>query len=94
MLLTHPSIIDAAVIGVKLPDKGPSDELPRAYIVTSGEGSRDIDESEVKQYIKDRLSSFKTLDGGVEFVKSIPKNHNGKILRQMLRERAIVETRR
>lgn len=94
MLLTHSSIVDAAVIGVKLPGKDLNDELPRAYIVTSGGGSRDIDEPEVKQYVKTRLSSFKALDGGAEIVDSIPRNHNGKILRQMLRERAIVETKR
>lgn len=91
VLLMHPSIVDAAVIGVKLSGKGPIDELPRAYVVTGGDGPRDVDELEVMQYVKDRLASFKALDGGVKFVDSIPRNHNGKILRRVLEERALVE---
>jgi len=91
VLLTHPCIDDAAVIGVTLPNREPNDELPCAYVVTSGGKCRDIDELEVMQYVKDRLASFKALDGGVTFVDSIPRNHNGKILRQVLRERATAE---
>ena len=91
VLLTHPLIVDAAVIGVTLPGRDSNDEMPRAYVVTSGGKCRDIDELEVIQHVKDRLASFKALDGGVEFVDSIPRNHNGKILRQVLRERATAE---
>lgn len=91
MLLVHPSIVDAAVIGVRRPGKYTNDELPHAYIVTGGEGSIDMDELEVMQYIRDRLASFKALDGGVKFVDSIPRNHDGKILRRVLEERATGE---
>ncbi|KAH0287772.1 AMP-binding enzyme [Aureobasidium namibiae CBS 147.97] len=91
VLLTHPFIVDAAVIGVTLLGRDSNDELPRAYVVTSGGKCRDIDLLGVVQYVKERLASFKALDGGVEFVYSIPRNHNGKILRQVLRERAMAE---
>jgi len=91
VLLTHPSIVDAAVVGVRLFDRDSNDELPRAYVVTGGGKCRDIDELEVMQHVKDRLASFKALGGGVKFVDSIPRNHNGKIMREVLRERATAE---
>lgn len=86
VLLTHPFIVDAAVIGVRLLGRDPNDELPRAYVVTGGGKCRDIDELEVMQHVKVRLASFKALKGGVKFVDSIPRNHNGKIMRQVLRK--------
>lgn len=91
VLLTHPLIVDAAVIGVSHPGRDSDDELPRAYVVTNDKEPVELDEFKVMQYVKDRLASFKALDGGVEFVDSIPRNHNGKIMRQSLKERAMLE---
>jgi acyl-coenzyme A synthetase/AMP-(fatty) acid ligase len=91
VLLMHPSIVDVAVIGVKLFGKDSEDELPRAYVVTSARDLVSLDKMEVMQYVKDRLASFKALDGGVEFVDSVPRNHNGKIMRTLLLERAMLE---
>ena len=87
----HPSISDAAVIGVRLRGREYDDELPRAYVVTGGKDSVSLGELEVMQYVKNHLASFKALDGGVEFVDSIPRNHNGKIMRQLLMKRAVLE---
>jgi 4-coumarate--CoA ligase len=91
VLLMHPSIVDVAVIGVKLSGKDSDDELPRAYVVTNAGDFVDLHKLEVMQYVKDRLASFKALDGGVEFVDSIPRNYNGKIRRKLLLERARLE---
>ncbi|KAG9513700.1 acetyl-CoA synthetase-like protein, partial [Aureobasidium melanogenum] len=89
VLLMHPLIVDTAVIGVRRSGTDSEDEHPRAYVVTSKEKSVRVDELEVTKFVQDRLSSFKALDGGVEFVDSIPRSHSGKIMRHELRERAM-----
>lgn len=89
VLLMHPSIIDAAVIGVSRSGTDPEDELPRAYVVINKEEPVSVDDLEVMRFVQDRLASFKALGGGVEFVDSIPRSHSGKILRHELRQRAM-----
>lgn len=85
VLLAHPHIVDAAVIGVQ---KSLNDsELPRAYIVRrpSPEGAA-LTEDAVKGYVAERLAKYKRLEGGVVFLDAIPKNPSGKILKRVLRE--------
>ena len=43
--------------------------------------------SKSHNYHTDKLSSYKRLRGGVEFVETIPKSASGKILRRLLRNR-------
>ncbi|CAJ0607097.1 unnamed protein product [Cylicocyclus nassatus] len=81
LLLAHPLIRDAAVIGI--PDKR-SGELPRAFVVRASDS---LTEEDVKAWIKDKVSSHKQLAGGVEFLREIPKSPAGKILRRVLRDR-------
>lgn len=80
LLLTHPKIFDAAVIGINTP----STEAPRAYVVTAG----DITEQEIKDFVKKNAADYKQLRGGVVFLEAIPKSPSGKILRKDLREMA------
>ncbi|KAF2763696.1 acetyl-CoA synthetase-like protein [Teratosphaeria nubilosa] len=47
-----------------------------------------VTESEIHEFMKERLASYKRLEGGVVFVDAIPKNASGKILKRMLREQA------
>ncbi|CAJ0959713.1 unnamed protein product, partial [Mesorhabditis belari] len=82
LLLSHPKIRDCAVIGI--PDKR-SGELPRAYVVRDDET---LTQQDVADFVKDRVSSYKQLKGGVEFIDEIPKSAAGKILRRFLRDRA------
>lgn len=83
VILQHPAIIDAAVIGVPAAD--PRDgESPRAYIVRQSE----VTEAAVKQWCAQRLAKYKSLTGGVVFVDTLPKNASGKILKRILREQA------
>lgn len=89
VLLGHPHIIDAAVIGIRL---SPEIELPRAYVVRRpGVPSEKLTEKDVKHYSSQRLAKYKSLDGGVRFVNSIPKNSTGKTLKRELREQAQAE---
>ncbi|KAI9731739.1 MAG: hypothetical protein M1834_004528 [Cirrosporium novae-zelandiae] len=87
ILLSHPHIVDAAVIGVQF-DRHET-EFPRAYVVRrpSPEGAK-LTEEEVINYTRSRLASFKRLTGGVRFMEAIPKNASGKILKRILREEA------
>jgi 4-coumarate--CoA ligase len=82
ILLEHPDIIDAAVIGV--PKRTEGTELPRAYLVTRPYS--EVTEKDVIRHMQERLAKYKQLDGGVVFVDAIPKNASGKILKKLLRE--------
>lgn len=88
VLLSHPHIIDAGVIGVKLAGDD-ANEHPRAYVVRrpGPEGAK-LDEEAVKALCAEKLAKYKTLTGGVRFVDAIPKNASGKILKRVLREMA------
>lgn len=86
LLLGHPLILDAAVIGIE----GDGTELPRAYIVAD---QKKLSENEVKDYVKERVANYKQLRGGVIFLDAIPKNPTGKILKKELRALAKLEKR-
>lgn len=88
-MLSHPEIVDCAVIGVKF--SRDESEFPRAYVVRrSGSGDK-LSEENVKKYVAERLIYYKKLDGGVVFVEAIPKTASGKILKRLLREQAAKE---
>ncbi|TID22857.1 putative acyl-coenzyme A synthetase [Venturia nashicola] len=87
LLDTHPLIQEAAVVG--LPKQGEG-ELPRAYVVAD---PSKISEEEIKAFVASRAAPHKQLRGGVVFVKELPKNAIGKILRRELREQAKMEMR-
>ncbi|KAE9381458.1 AMP-binding enzyme [Stipitochalara longipes BDJ] len=93
VLLSHPQIVDAAVIAVKYPTE-PEIEHPRAYVVKRPVSeSQSLDEKAVKAWCGERLAKYKELTGGVTFVDTIPKNPSGKILKRILREMAKKESR-
>ncbi|KAH8595226.1 hypothetical protein B0O99DRAFT_623522 [Bisporella sp. PMI_857] len=77
LLLTHPKILDAAVIGVEIPGT----EAPRAYVVAE----KGLTEQDVKDFVKGKVAGHKQLRGGVKFIDVIPKSPSGKILRKDLR---------
>ncbi|KAJ1334119.1 4-coumarate--CoA ligase [Microdochium nivale] len=82
LLLSHPKILDAAVIGVP----GEGTEVPRAYIVAN---PKEISEEEILEWFKKQgVARYKFLRGGVKFLEAIPKSPSGKILRKNLRDQA------
>ncbi|KAF2686857.1 4-coumarate-CoA ligase-like protein [Lentithecium fluviatile CBS 122367] len=88
LLLDHPDVQDAAVIGVT----ANGEELPRAYIVPQAQTKPTPEVAEnIKRWLAERVSKAKRLEGGVHFIDAIPKNPSGKILRKKLRERAAAE---
>ncbi|KAI9866148.1 MAG: hypothetical protein M1813_001709 [Trichoglossum hirsutum] len=82
LLLEHPNVVDAAVVGVTIG----GEELPRAYIVLQPEAK--ITSEGIAGFVKKNVSKHKWLAGGVVFTDVIPKSSSGKILRKILRERA------
>ena len=89
VLLGHPAISDAAVIGVYASHK--DGELPRAYVVRRAGSEGNLTEAEVRRYMSEKLAKYKDLTGGVRFVDAIPKNATGKILKRVLKEEAQAE---
>ncbi|KAJ6113086.1 hypothetical protein N7512_008410 [Penicillium capsulatum] len=80
VLLQHPGITDVAVTGVNMKDG--SGEVPRAFIVRSRDPSVSrMTADEVYTFARQRLASYKSLDGGVVFVEEIPRTASGKIQR-------------
>jgi 4-coumarate--CoA ligase len=80
LLLSHPDILDAAVIGVETEDG--TNEVPRAYVVAD---QKKMSAAQIKAFVKGRAASHKQLRGGVVFLDAIPKSPAGKILRKDLR---------
>lgn len=81
ILLSHPEIKDAGVIGI--PDER-AGELPLAYVVKQPGAT--VNEKLVTDFIAGLVSVQKRLYGGVRFIEEIPKNPSGKILRRILRD--------
>ncbi|MDF3300489.1 4-coumarate--CoA ligase family protein [Streptomyces tropicalis] len=81
LLLTHPGVADAAVIGV-LDDDG--NEIPHAYAVRRP-GEAGPSAAGLMAYVAERVAPYKRIRQ-VTFVDSVPRAASGKILRRHLRD--------
>jgi 4-coumarate--CoA ligase len=91
LLLLHPAVADAAVIGLQQTreEEEVGQERPRAYVVLAPDPRSQVTApQEIVRFVTDRVAPYKRITGGVVFVDAIPKNPSGKILRKRLRERA------
>jgi acyl-CoA synthetase (AMP-forming)/AMP-acid ligase II len=79
VLLAHPEIADAAVVGF-YDDNG--DEVPKAFVVRAPDATLDADA--VAAYVAEKVAPYKKVRL-VEFVEAIPRAASGKILRRELR---------
>ncbi|KAJ6744004.1 4-COUMARATE--COA LIGASE 3 [Salix purpurea] len=86
LLVSHPSITDAAVVPQKDDVAG---EVPVAFVVRAND--LDLSEEAVKDYVAKQVVFYKKLHK-VFFVHSIPKSASGKILRKDLRAKLATAT--
>ncbi|MEU8027271.1 4-coumarate--CoA ligase family protein [Streptomyces sp. NPDC049099] len=82
LLLTHPGIADAAVIG-SCNDDG--NEVPHAFVVRRAEAAEELTENEIMLYVAERVAPYKRIRQ-VTFIDTVPRAASGKILRRELRE--------
>ncbi|HEX6548957.1 MAG TPA: hypothetical protein VF134_09465 [Candidatus Dormibacteraeota bacterium] len=78
LLLTHPDVLDAAVIGVKDEEAG---EIPKAFIVPRPNGTRDP--QALQDWVATQVAPYKRIRA-LEFIDEVPKSPSGKILRRLL----------
>jgi acyl-CoA synthetase (AMP-forming)/AMP-acid ligase II len=79
LLLSHPTVSDAAVIPSPDEEAG---EVPKAFVVLRSEATAD----ELMAFVAARVAPYKKVRR-LEFIDQIPKSASGKILRRVLVER-------
>ncbi|MFD5515882.1 4-coumarate--CoA ligase family protein [Streptomyces sp. NPDC127066] len=80
LLLTHPGIADAAVIGSYNED---NNEVPHAFVVRQPSAAG-LSANEIMLYVAERVAPYKRVRV-VTFIEAVPRAVSGKILRRELR---------
>ncbi|MBI3216398.1 MAG: 4-coumarate--CoA ligase family protein [Mycobacterium sp.] len=80
LLLTHPDIADAAVVGAIDAESG--EEVPKAFVVRQPDA--DLSETAVMEFVAEHVAPYKKVRQ-VAFIDAVPKSAAGKILRKDLR---------
>ena len=83
LLLTHPSIADAAVVGSHDTE---GEEVPKAFVVV--QSGSEISADEVMAFVAEQVAPHKKIRQ-VAFIDTIPKSSSGKILRKDLRSQGV-----
>ena len=82
VLLRHPDVTEAAVIG--LPDEE-AGEIPAGYITLRPDAHASPEQ--IRQFVASQVAGYKQLRR-LEVIEAIPKSASGKILRRVLRDAA------
>jgi long-chain acyl-CoA synthetase len=85
VLYMHPSVREAAVIGVPDEYRG---ETVKAFVSLKAEQT--VDQAELQAFCKQRLAAYK-YPRSIEFMNELPKTVTGKILRRELRDAEVSE---
>ncbi len=81
LLLTHPAVLDAAVIRKADEEAG---EVPKAFVVLKADdASRKTTAEAIMSFVAERVAPHKRVRH-LEFIDQIPKSASGKILRRLL----------
>ena len=80
MLLTHPAVMEAAVVGMPHEKWG---ETPVAHVVLRAGASTSA--QALQEHCRERLARFK-VPSAVHFVPELPKTATGKIQKYVLRK--------
>ena len=80
VLLAHPVVIDAAVIGVPSEKWG---ERPLAFVVLAP--GAEVSSAELEDFCRDKLAGYKR-PRTFEVIDELPRNPSGKVLKRVLRE--------
>ncbi|CAK9137298.1 unnamed protein product [Ilex paraguariensis] len=83
ILLTHPSVEDAAVVG--LPDEA-AGEIPGACVVMNSRAKES--EEEIMEFVSSNVAHYKRVRV-LQFVDKIPKSPSGKIMRRLIKEKMV-----
>ena len=83
VLFSHPSILDAAVMGVEDKKWG---EVGKAFIVLKD--GQTLPPDDIYRYLKDKLAKYK-IPKYIEFKETLPKTASGKILKRLLKENVL-----
>jgi len=73
VLLFHPEVVDAAVVGIADPEWG---EVAQAYVVLRRQNA--IDESQLIKFVKEYLADYKA-PKKIHFVEDLKRNELGKV---------------
>lgn len=87
VLVLHPVVAAAAVVGMQ--DKDQGTELPVAFVeLKTGDGQQDRKKviEDIDSYVRSKVSHHKYLRGGIRILDKVPFSASGKILRKEIRK--------